>query len=494
MVSSQKFWQMMKGKTPSSFLFIFSLLSIIVINGDGSLFVNSNPDHDDEGSMTFELIHRDSPKWHGNHQKPPKSQRQLIIERHLRDINRQEAIYPLRKDGIKLKMESGADLGTGEYLAEVKIGTPPKKYTLVLDTGSDLTWVNCRYDCKDCQHARYRDEFYGEQDKFYRGDGDKGVNVFQAHRSSSFKPVPCDSKQCRRGLQEMGSMTVCPHPSSHCMYKISYLGGQLALGFFGEEILRAPLTTTGRTLKLQHMVIGCTETVVKGLKADGILGLGFAQSSWADKTGRNFGPKFSYCLMSFDNHMNVTSYITFGANKKAAWHPPLTRFKFFLPSSGQYGVKIVGISVGGKLLDIPSHIWRYDNVTGGGTVFDSGTSNSWLAWPAYDAVMAEYIKALSKYERLKRDPKLPFEFCFKSTGLDWSSVPKFTFHFANGAVFEPPLWNVIPEVVNTGERCVAIVKSNTYVGSLIGNIMQQNFLWEFNLEEQTIGFTPSSCI
>ncbi|XP_050368857.1 aspartic proteinase NANA, chloroplast-like [Argentina anserina] len=499
MVSSQKFGQMMKGKTPSSFLFIVLLLSIVVINGDGSLFVNSNPSHDEDDSITFDLIHRESPKWPGNEDQPPKSQREIIKERHLRDIKRQQAkevTYPLRKDGagIKLKVESGADIELGGYLAEVYIGTPPRKLTLLLDTASDITWLNCKYDCNDCLHARHRDNFYGKHERYYTGEGKKSVRVFQADRSSTFKPVPCSTIQCR-ALREMGSVGFCPSPSAHCMYNMSYLGGDIAAGFFGEDIVRAPLTTTGRSLKLKHMVIGCTETVVKLNKVDGILALGFSVSSWADKASRNFGPKFSYCLMDFASHMNVTSHITFGPNNKVASHAPMIHTKFFLPNPGHYGVDVTGISVGGKMLDIPEEIWIYSNVTGGGTIIDLGSSNAWLSEPAYEAVMAEYRKVFSKYQKIITDPAdIPFELCFKAPNIDYSSVPKLAYHFLDGAVFEPPVKNFVAETTpGNGETCVAIVKSNTYTGTLIGNVMMQNYLWEFDLEEQTVGFTPSKC-
>ncbi|KAL6201777.1 hypothetical protein ACLB2K_025489 [Fragaria x ananassa] len=77
--------------------------------------------------------------------------------------------------------------------------------------------------------------------------------------------------------------------------------------------------------------------------------------------------------------------------------------------------------------------------------------------------------------------------------MDWSSVPKLAYHFADGAVFEPPVSNFIAEInqPRTGQRCVSIVKSNTYTGSLIGNVMMQNYLWEFNIADETVGYSVS---
>ncbi|KAK4386311.1 protein ASPARTIC PROTEASE IN GUARD CELL 1 [Sesamum angolense] len=46
-------------------------------------------------------------------------------------------------------LKSGVSLGSGEYLMDVFVGTPPKHYSLILDTGSDLNWIQCK-PCRDC--------------------------------------------------------------------------------------------------------------------------------------------------------------------------------------------------------------------------------------------------------------------------------------------------------------------------------------------------------
>ena len=46
-------------------------------------------------------------------------------------------------------LESGVSLGSGEYFIDVFIGTPPKHFSLILDTGSDLNWIQC-VPCYDC--------------------------------------------------------------------------------------------------------------------------------------------------------------------------------------------------------------------------------------------------------------------------------------------------------------------------------------------------------
>ena len=35
------------------------------------------------------------------------------------------------------------------YFTEIKLGTPPKRYYVQVDTGSDILWVNC-ISCEKC--------------------------------------------------------------------------------------------------------------------------------------------------------------------------------------------------------------------------------------------------------------------------------------------------------------------------------------------------------
>ncbi|KAG5032770.1 hypothetical protein JHK82_016340 [Glycine max] len=46
-------------------------------------------------------------------------------------------------------LEFGASLGRGEYFIDMFVGTPPKHVWLILDTGSDLSWIQ-RDPCYDC--------------------------------------------------------------------------------------------------------------------------------------------------------------------------------------------------------------------------------------------------------------------------------------------------------------------------------------------------------
>ncbi|KAL0443099.1 UNVERIFIED_CONTAM: Aspartic proteinase NANA, chloroplast [Sesamum latifolium] len=155
-----------------------------------------------------------------------------------------------------------------------------------------------------------------------------------------------------------------------------------------------------------------------------------------------------------------------------------------------YAVKIKGISIGGLMLDIPPETW---NLTGqGGAIIDSGSSLTGLTQKAYQPVMAALQLSLLNFKNLNLDIG-PLEYCFNSTGFDESMVPRLVFHFEDGASFKPPVKSYVIDAA-PGVKCLGFVSLPWPGASVIGNIMQQNHLWEFDLANGRLGFATSSCI
>ena len=219
----------------------------------------------------------------------------------------------------------------------------------------------------------------------------------------------------------------------------------------------------------------------------GILGLGYAKDSFVDKAAIQYGGKFSYCLVDHLSHKNVSSYLTFGSHKVKILSEIKRTELFLVPPL--YGVNVVGISVGGQMLKIPPQVWDFS--AQGGTIIDSGTTLTTLVDLAYGPVLEALNKSLINEKRVSGDFGV-LEFCFDAEGFDESAVQRLVFHFAGGARFEPPVKSYIidaaPQV-----KCIGIVETMGPGASVIGNIMQQNHLWEFDLSHNTVGFAPSTC-
>lgn len=217
----------------------------------------------------------------------------------------------------------------------------------------------------------------------------------------------------------------------------------------------------------------------------GILGLGYAKDSFVDKASLQYGAKLSYCLVDHLSHQNVSSYLTFGT-PKVKLLSEIRKTELFLYSPF-YGVHVLGISVGDQMLKIPHQVWDFN--AEGGMIIDSGTTLAGLVLEAYDPVFEALKKSLTNVKRLDVGV---LDFCFDSEGFNERTVPRLVFHFAGGARFEPPVKSYIIDV-EPKVKCIGIVPINGTGASVIGNIMQQDFLWEFDLAKNTVGFASSTC-
>ncbi|XVF87928.1 hypothetical protein PTKIN_Ptkin19aG0008100 [Pterospermum kingtungense] len=434
-------------------------------------------------SITLELMHRDAPQLNAT----PKTQHQRLNDLVRHDLIRHNNIILPKwrqafqqattsdDDAIEMPLGSGRDLGIGQYIASFKVGTPSQKFRLIVDTGSDLTWINCRYGCDhNCSNKRRI----------------KRRRVFHASLSSSFRPVPCFSHMCKVELMNLFSLTTCPTSLTPCAFDYRYTDGSAAMGIFANETVTVGLTN-GRKTRLHNVLIGCSDSFQGPTlqNVDGVMGLAYSKYSFATNAA---GGNFSYCLVDHLSHLNASNYLIFGTNDnqvKVLGNTRYTRLELNVISSF-YAVNVVGISIGGKMLDIPFQVW--DTTNGGGTILDSGTSLTFLTDPAYQPVMEALKMSVSKYPRLKLDG-VPMDYCFNSAAFNHTLVPKLVIHFVDGARFEPH-WQSYVIAAADGVRCLGFLPARFPGTSVLGNIMQQNYLWEFNLEGNKLGFAPSDCI
>lgn len=270
-----------------------------------------------------------------------------------------------------------------------------------------------------------------------------------------------------------------------------YSDGSSATGIFANETVTVSLTN-GEKMKLRDVLIGCSDSVQgpsfqQHEATDGVLGLGFSRSSFAITATQRFGGKFSYCLVDHLSPQNVTNYLIFGSdcNKRTTM-----RYTTLGAIGSFYAVNIKGISLGAVMLNIPGEIWNVNGI--GGAIVDTGTSLTYLTLPAYEPIVTALRLSLTKFERLS--PGIgPLDFCFNATGFDESSdVAKLRFHFNDGARFEPPVKSYVIDAAE-GVKCLGFVATAWPGVSVIGNIMQQNHFWEFDLVGGKLGYSPSSC-
>lgn len=248
-------------------------------------------------------------------------------------------------------------------------------------------------------------------------------------------------------------------------------------------------------------MIGCTESLQGSIfsGADGVIGLGTSSFSFTCKAAQNAnGGGFSYCLVDHLSDRTATSYFILGspttslAAKTSSVRPSgnLTFTHLFIGDlyNSFYGLDLIGISADGVMLDIPPRVWDIKN--GGGTIIDSGTSLTMLSTPAYEMVNEALVAKLKNFERIHVEP---FEFCFNDSRFAYEMAPQLRFHFGDGAVFKPPVKSYIV-AVGESVSCIGFVSIAFPATNIIGNIIQQNHLWEFDFFGRKVGFAPSQCV
>ncbi|GJW69559.1 aspartyl protease family protein 2-like protein [Tanacetum coccineum] len=351
---------------------------------------------------------------------------------------------------------SGLAQGSGEYFTRIGIGSPARYFYMVLDTGSDVVWLQCK-PCRKC---------YTQSDP-----------IFDPSKSKTFKGVACNTPLCNK-LDSPGC-----NNRKKCMYQVSYGDGSFTVGEFSTE------TLTFRKTMINNVAFGCghdNEGLFVG--AAGLLGLGRGKLSFPNQAGRQFGSKFSYCLV--DRSMSAKpSSLVFGngaVSRVARFTPLLKNPKL----DTFYYLGLTGVSVGGqKVAGITSSLFQLDNSGNGGVIIDSGTSVTRLTRPAYVALRNAFLAGAS---HLKRGPNFSlFDACFDLSGQTEVKVPTVVMHFT-GADVSLPASNYLIPVDSNGAFCFAFAGTTSGL-SIIGNIQQQGFRVVYDLAGSRVGFAPKGC-
>ncbi|XP_062159092.1 aspartyl protease family protein 2 [Alnus glutinosa] len=398
-----------------------------------------------------------------------------------RDYHRLSAFH--NRAVPKYPVVSGASSGSGQYFVSLRLGTPPQNLLLIADTGSDLIWVKCSACNTKCSAATH-----------------VPGSAFLARHSSTFSPHHCFDSPCR--LVPHPPRSRCNHTSrlhTPCRYQYSYSDGSVTSGFFSKETTTLN-TSAGREARLKSLAFGCGFRVsgpsVSGASfngAHGVMGLGRGPISFSSQLGRRFGNKFSYCLMDYTISPPPTSFLTIGHNV----FPRVSRIRF-TPlqtnplSPSFYYIGIQSVSVNGAKLPINPSVWSVDERGNGGTVIDSGTTLTFLAEPAYRQVLAAFKRQVRRLPSLP-EPTPGFDLCVNVSGVSRPSLPRLSFRLVGNSVFSPPPRNHFIETADQ-VMCLAIQPVNSEIGfSVIGNLMQQGFLLEFDRERSRLGFSRHGC-
>ncbi|KAI4305996.1 hypothetical protein L6164_029315 [Bauhinia variegata] len=375
------------------------------------------------------------------------------------------------------KVESGVSLGSGEYFMDVFVGTPPKRFSLILDTGSDLNWIQC-VPCLAC--FEQNGPYYDPKD------------------SSSFKNITCHDPRCQL-VSSPDPPQPCKAENQSCPYFYWYGDSSNTTGDFALETFTVNLTTpTGKSefRRVENVMFGCGHWN-RGLfhGAAGLLGLGRGPLSFASQLQSLYGHSFSYCLVDRNSDTSVSSKLIFGEDKDLLSHPNLNFTSFVAgkenPVDTFYYVQIKSVMVDNEVLKIPEETWRLSAEGAGGTIIDSGTTLTYFAEPAYEIIKEAFMKKIKGFPLVEGFP--PLKPCYNVSGVDKVELPDFGILFADGAVWNFPVENYFIQIEPEDVICLAILGTPRSALSIIGNYQQQNFHILYDMKKSRLGYAPMKC-
>lgn len=360
-------------------------------------------------------------------------------------------------------------------IVSVTVGTPPQNVSMVIDTGSELSWLNCN----------------------------KTRNfTFDPTRSTSYSPIPCSSSTCTTRTRDLTIPASCDS-NKLCHATLSYADLSSSEGNLAAD--KFSIGSSG----ISDLVFGCMGSCFdtnsdEDSKNTGLMGMNRGSLSFVSQMGF---PKFSYCISGSD-----FSGVLLLGDANFSWvaplnYTPLIQISTPLPYFDRvaYTVQLEGIKVSEKLLPIPKSDFEPDHTGAGQTMVDSGTQFTFLLGPVYTALRNEFLNQTSNILRVYEDPNFVFQgamdLCYR-VPLNQSRLPRLpsvTLMF-RGAEMKVSgnqlLYRVRGEVRGNDSLCCFTFGNSDLLGVeafVIGHHHQQNVWMEFDLHNSRIGLAEVQC-
>ncbi|KAH7855759.1 hypothetical protein Vadar_028509 [Vaccinium darrowii] len=362
----------------------------------------------------------------------------------------------------------------------LSVGSPPQNVTMVLDTGSELSWLHCN-----------------------KTPTTPGA-TFEPLRSSSYSPTPCSSPICRTQTRDFTLPVSCDQKKL-CHATISYADSTSVEGNLASD----KFILDGGSPLPAAMVFGCMDAGSSSnpdedAKSTGLIGMNRGSLSFVTQMGF---PKFSYCISGRDS----SGVLLFGETNFPWLRPlnytPMVQISTPLPYFDRvaYTVQLEGIRVSSKVLALPKSVFVPDHTGAGQTMVDSGTQFTFLLGPAYTALKNEFMQQTKGVLRVLDDPNFVFQgamdLCYRVelTRTSLPPLPAVTLMFrgAEMSVSAERLMYRVPGMVRGSDSVYCFTFGNSDLlgieAYVIGHHHQQNVWMEFDLAKLRVGLAEVRC-
>ncbi|KAK2354056.1 hypothetical protein P8452_74532 [Trifolium repens] len=417
-----------------------------------SLYFINSFSHTLNNGFSVDLIHRDSPK--SPLYQPTHNKYQRLANAARRSINRVNHFY---KNSITNTPQSDVVSNKGEYLMTYSVGTPPFDIYGIVDTGSDIVWLQCE-PCEQCYNQT--------------------TPIFNPSKSSSYKNIPCSSDLCQ---SVRGSSC---NDQNFCEYTIKYGDHSHSEGDLSIETLTLG-STTGHSVSFPKTAIGCghSNTGTFQGSGSGIVGLGIGPVSLTTQLKSSIDGKFSYCLLPYSDESNGTSKLNFGEAAVVSGDGVVSTPLVKNDPPVFYYLTLEAFSVGNKRVEFGGSSEGGDE---GNIIIDSGTTLTLLPDDVYtnlESVVAEQVK-LDRVD----DPNQLLNLCYSVTSDEYD-FPLITAHFKGADV----QLHSISTFVQVADGIVCLAFQSSQIGAIFGNLAQQNLLVGYDLQQNIVSFKATDC-
>ncbi|XP_068488890.1 aspartic proteinase PCS1-like [Phaseolus vulgaris] len=354
------------------------------------------------------------------------------------------------------------------------VGSPPQNVTMVLDTGSELSWLHC----KKLPNLN---------------------STFNPFLSSSYTTTPCNSSICKTRTRDLILPASCD-PNKLCHVIVSYADSSSVEGTLAAETFFIGGASQPRTLFGCMDTAGYTSDADEDSKTTGLMGMNRGSLSLVTQMAL---PKFSYCISGKD----ASGVLLLGGGAAAApWlgplkYTPLVTATTSLPyfDSVAYTVQLLGIKVSEKLLQLPKSVFVPDHTGAGQTMVDSGTQFTFLLGSVYSALKDEFLEQTKGVLTRIEDPEFVFEgamdLCYHAPA-SLAAVPAVTLVF-EGAEMRVSGERLLYKARKGSDWVYCFTFGNSDLlgieAYVIGHHHQQNVWMEFDLVKSRVGFTETTC-
>ncbi|MED6188271.1 hypothetical protein PIB30_084356 [Stylosanthes scabra] len=362
-------------------------------------------------------------------------------------------------------------------VVSLPIGTPPQLQQMVLDTGSQLSWIQCNPK---------------QRTNIKTTSPSPSTSSFDPSLSSSFSLLPCTHPACKPRVPDFTLPTTCDQ-NRICHYSYFYADGTYAEG----NLVREKLALSN-SQSTPPLILGCA-TEEDSKDARGILGMNLGRLSFPSQAQIT---KFSYCVPTRQaRSSSVTGSFYLGDN------PDSSRFRYVdMLTFGQsqrmpnldplaFTVPLQGIRIGATKLNIPASVFKPDAGGSGQTMVDSGSEFTFLVDEAYSRVREEVVRLVGP--RLKKGYVYgdAADMCFDGNAVEIGRlIGDMAFEFEKGVEIVIPKDRVLADV-GGGVHCLGIGRSERLgaASNIIGSFHQQNLWVEFDLANRRLGFGEADC-